>query len=98
MIEENICVMCKAEFIEGSLDEDMKCEMCIKLWPGVKNKSELKRDEGEIVKANELKITMQEEIANALAELGITHKCECGESFYRRSPAMKNCGKCKGDK
>ncbi len=98
MLEENICRVCKAEFRSGHLDEDKKCVQCEKLWPGVKNKSELKRDEGEIVKANELKITMQEEIAIALAELGITHKCDCGESFYKRSPAQKNCGKCKGDK
>lgn len=98
MLEENICRVCKAEFRPGHLDEDKKCVQCEKLWPGIKNKAELKRDEGEIVRANELKTTIHTEIYAKLAELGITLKCECGENFYKRSPAQKICSKCKGDK
>lgn len=98
MGDENICILCKAEFKEGALNEDKKCEMCEKLWPGITSKEDLKKDPDEEKNEGRLRTVIEKTVEDILVKHGILHKCECGKSFYKRSPAQKICSDCKGDK
>ena len=94
MNKEIKCVYCLADFkSEANLNEHGKCEMCEKLHPGVKNKDELKKNPEEKENEGRFKNIVTKQINEMLSEYGILSKCDCGEFFYKRSPAQKRCGK-----
>ena len=97
-MEEEKCKVCLASFKPGFLENE-KCPICVKLYPDAetpqdryKKKPKAKEDEGR------LETIVKKYIKESLIEYGILHECACGEYFYKRSPAQKTCGKCKGDK
>lgn len=97
MDNENICILCKAEFKDGALDANNKCEQCEKLWPGIVNKDDLKKDPEKEKNEGRLKNVIAKQIEEVLMSYGILDTCECGEKFFKRSPASKKCSACKGD-
>ena len=94
------CKLCDAEFRAEYL-KDGKCEVCTKKYPGMSSKEDIKREKDEDAKENEgrLKNIIDKQLDERLKEYGILHTCECGQLFYKTSPAKKKCGQCgKGDK
>lgn len=98
MANENICILCKAEFKEGTLDDNHKCGQCEKLWPGITCKEDLKKDPEKEKNEGRLKNVIAKQIEEVLVSHGILNKCDCGGSFFKRSPAQKKCSACKGDR
>lgn len=91
------CAICENEFYAEKL-KDGKCDVCNSRFPGIKNKAELEKqreeDNSEFNKGS-LPSLIKEKVESMLEEYGILQKCECGNLFYKRSPAQKGCGKCK---
>lgn len=97
-MEAEKCNVCLAEFREGMLDDNGVCTQCNVMWPGAKtpedrNKNKKHDVENQETITKELVIKKVDEI---LEKYGILHKCDCGNLFYKRSPAQKKCGNCKG--
>lgn len=82
------CECCKAEFRPGSLNDDGVCKTCIIL--GLVDKA--KKQEDKIEADNKERV--RKIVADELEKFGILQKCECGELFFKRSPAQKSCGNC----
>lgn len=97
MSENLTCKICAADF--RSL-ENGKCVLCNKLYPDSNSLKEAKEKKNPKSKENEghLHNIILEKIYDVLHEHGILVKCECGNAFFRRSPAMKKCVECKDKK
>ena len=97
MLEENKCAVCEAEFGAGHLKEGI-CLDCNKLYPGVKTKEGLKKEKAPKVESREthIKELVTKQVNELLESFGILHRClNCGNLYFRRSPAQKNCSACK---
>lgn len=96
----NNCAICEGEFYESKMN-DGKCEACNTRFPGVKNREELKKKRDESSnKYNEgsFDVRVEKKVKEVLEGLGILNKCECGEIYFKKSPAQKSCGNCKETK
>lgn len=93
------CEFCKADFRPGIIKHG-KCPECEKDFPGVDSMKEWKDKQNPALKENEaaLRKSVVRILHETLGELGILSCCECGETFYKRSPAQKKCGRCGEDK
>ena len=71
---------------------------CIKKYGDVSSIKEWK--EGQDPQAKEENKATEERIEKIvdrkLKEIGILSDCDCGKSFFKRSPSHKSCGNCKG--
>jgi len=88
------CAVCEAEFRPGHLVEGT-CEVCKKLWPGAKTKEDKENAKKPEIDSHETRIKdLVTKRVNEMLELhGILHRClDCGNLFYKRSPAQKSCG------
>lgn len=93
------CKICSFDFKPGTL-LDGKCTECVKKFPDVDSMKEYREQQNPERKENER--IMEERIAKLidrkLKEVGILVECDCGKSFFRRSPSHKHCGNCKEQK
>ena len=98
-METKRCILCNNEFRLKGLNEDGKCARCVAIHPDAKSRDDLK-EKSEEDKENEGRMinVINREIIRVLREHKILQDCECGRAYYKRSPAQKSCGKCKGDK
>ena len=91
------CSICEGEFYAAKLDENGRCDSCRMRFPNAKSKEELqKQREGKNEKYNEGNIEniVKRTVMDMLTELGILQECECGQKYFKRSPAQKTCGNC----
>ena len=95
MLDEIKCKKCEATFKSGKyLNDDSVCEQCIKL--GIKSRDERRQNPDEKENEGRLKNVIAKEVDEILLKYGVLNKCACGNSFYKRGPAQKGCGNCKG--
>jgi hypothetical protein len=89
------CKICGFDFKPGTTVEG-KCTECVKKFPGVDSMEEWREKHNPELKKND-KI-MEERVAKIverkLKEKGVLVDCECGKSFFKKSPAQKKCGNC----
>jgi Zn finger protein HypA/HybF involved in hydrogenase expression len=93
------CVVCEGEFLAEKMVGE-KCDSCHVRFPRIKNKKELeerREAEDNAFNAGSFESRVKALVEGKLQDYGILIKCECGNSFYKKSPAQKKCGKC-GDK
>ena len=97
-MDKERCEFCKADFRPGILKKG-KCVECEKAYPGAESMKEWKDKQNPALKENEaaMRKSVTKILHETLEELGILSCCECGEVYYKRSPAQKSCGRCKGD-
>lgn len=95
-MESEKCVICEFDFKAGTMT-DGKCTECAKKFPDSNSMKEVMEKKNPQLKKNEE--AMEKRIAKAverkLNEIGILSECECGKSFFKRSPSHKHCGNCK---
>ncbi|NIT58967.1 MAG: hypothetical protein GWN00_22905 [Aliifodinibius sp.] len=86
------CAVCEAEFKPGYLNGE-PCEVCKKLFPGAKTKEDKHKNKKPEVEKHE--VDVKKIVEETLINYGILIACECGNYFYRKSPAQKQCSECK---
>lgn len=94
-MNEKQCSICGSMFrLKAMVGE--KCKNCAEKHPDVKSKQELvdaKKREFIAELINEK--TMRQMVYDILEEAGIKReKCDCGELYFKRSPAQKKCPTC----
>lgn len=92
-MEAEKCAICEAEFKTGHLVEGT-CEVCKKLWPGAKRKEDRNKIKKPEVANQEaiIKELITKQVDDILEKYDILQKCDCGNLYYKRSPAQKGCG------
>ncbi len=94
-MESEKCKLCTFDFKPGTL-VDGKCLQCTKKYGDVSSIKEWK--EGQDPQAKEENKATEERIGKIvdrkLKEIGILSDCDCGKSFFKRSPSHKSCGNC----
>ena len=99
MNEENKCAVCLSEgFKSGTLDKNNVCTMCNKLWPGAKKPEDRNKKKKPEVESHETetKELVIKQVNELLESFGILHRClDCGNLYFKRSPAQKKCNVCK---
>lgn len=101
MNEENKCALCDAEFKPGYLDNNSICEICKREHPGAKTKEDMDKKKKPEVESHEafVKELVTKQVNELLESFGILHRClDCGNLYFKRSPAQKKCNLCKGVK
>ena len=90
------CKICTFDFKPGTL-VDGKCGPCLKKYPNVDSMKEWKEQKNPELKETErvFEEKVQKVVDRKLKEIGILTDCECGKSFFKRSPSHKQCGNCK---
>lgn len=100
-MDENKCNVCRAEFNSGYLDVDGICDTCKVMWSGAKTPEDRNKTKKPEVESQEAHIEslVTKQINDLLESYGLLHRCsDCGNLFYKRSPAQKGCGCQKEDK
>lgn len=89
------CKLCTFDFKPGTL-VDGKCGPCAEKYPDVDSMKEWKDKQDPERKENEraFEAKVQKVLDRKLKEIGILTDCECGKSFFKRSPSHKHCGNC----
>lgn len=91
------CKICKAAFRESALTNG-KCEVCNINYPGADSLADVNNKKPEDVEnRGNMENVITRKVYEILKELGVTQECECGQDFYKRSPAQKRCGNCSDD-
>jgi len=89
------CKMCGFDYKPGTT-VDGKCTECTRKYPGADSMKEWKEQQNPMLK--EADRVAEERVAKIvdrkLKELGILTDCDCGKSYFRKSPAQKTCGNC----
>ena len=89
------CKICMFDFKPGTL-VDGKCTECVKRYPGVNSMKEWKEKQNPEAAEAEKQINdrVVKIVERKLKEFGILTDCDCGKSYFRKSPAQKTCGNC----
>ena len=95
MIDKKVCVICGCKFIQTE-DNKTKCISCHKLYPHANSRLELIKRETPKEK-NLKEEAIRSVVYEILEEAGLKRKpCQnCGDLFFPKSPAAKNCSKCR---
>jgi len=98
MNSEEKCIICEADFRVEVMKEG-KCPLCRELYPKAKSREDIKphtKPKAETLTEKRVKDLIYE----VFEEAGMVRKkCEkCGNLYFRTSPAMKYCSKCKESK
>ena len=95
-MESEKCVICEFDFKAGTMT-DGKCTECAKKFPDSNSMKEVIEKNNPQLKKNEedMERRIAKSVERKLKEVGILSECECGKSFFRKSPAQKSCGSCK---
>lgn len=97
-MEEDKCTVCLSEGFKSGLLEDGVCFMCRKLWPGAKTPDDRNKKKKPEVESHETqtKELVTKQVNELLESFGILHRClDCGNLYYKRSPAQKKCDLCR---
>lgn len=98
MSEEGICRICEASFRPEAMAGE-KCLSCESLYPKAQTRDDIKLDvknKSETLTTDLVKKLIYEILEDANLK---RHECEkCKKLYFRTSPAMKYCLKCKDAK
>ena len=91
------CTICESEFYVEAL-KDGKCDFCNARFPGVKDRAELLKQREEIqnkkFNTGNMDNIITKKVDEILKDYGILQKCDCGNLYFKTSPAKKTCGAC----
>jgi len=103
MSQESVCPICEAGFRNDAMVPNnagvLVCKLCAKEHPDAKTRKDVVVD--PLRKARSLTEDVCREIVYEILEeanISRTECSECGELFFRRSPAQKICPKCRAKK
>lgn len=94
--ETGVCCICEGEFYKVKMREG-KCDLCARLYPGAKSMDEVKeqqKTQQEQANKDSFDNRVERKIWDVLEQLGVLSNCDCGNKFFKKSPAQKSCGKC----